>query len=92
VPVFAMVDGQLSCRYVRSVIVAGQKDIGQPLTEVLVEALDLFDQLAGASDLHLSFRMRPGDMLLVNNLTVLHGRTQFRDHEEAERRRHILRL
>ena len=92
VPVFAMMRGQLSCRYVRSVIVAGQKDRGEPLTALQIEALDLFDALAGGSGLHLGFRMQPGDILLVNNLTVLHARTSFEDHEDQARRRHVLRL
>jgi hypothetical protein len=92
VPVFALVRGQLSCRYVRSVIVAGHKDRGEPLSAAQIEALDLFDELAGASALQLSFRLRPGDIVLANNLTVLHARTAFEDHEDRSRRRHLLRL
>jgi len=92
VPVFAEAAGHLSCRYVRSPIAAGHKDAAVPLTDAQIEALDLFDRLASSPGLRHSFRMQPGDLLLVNNLTVLHARTRFEDHAEQSMRRHMIRL
>ena len=92
VPVFAQERGQLSCRYVRSPIAAGHREAGVPLTDAQIEALDLFDKLCASPELRLSFRMQPGDLLLLNNLAVLHARTQFDDHPEIEKRRHMVRL
>lgn len=92
VPIFARRDGRLSCRYVRAPIAAGHRDAGVPLTPTQLAALDRFDQLASSPQLRLTLRMAPGDLLMVNNLAVLHARTQFEDHPEPERRRHILRL
>lgn len=92
VPLFAVQDGKLSCRYVRSPIAAGHKEAGVPLTDAQIEALDLFDRLAASPALRLAFRMQPGDLLLVNNLAVLHARTQFEDHADPARRRHMVRL
>jgi hypothetical protein len=92
VPVFASEHGQLSCRYVRSPIAAGHKEAGVPLTDAQIEALDLLDRLCASPELRLAFRLQPGDLLLVNNLAVLHARTQFEDHAEIDRRRHMVRL
>jgi hypothetical protein len=92
VPVFAQQSGRLSCRYVRSPIAAGHRDAGLPLTDLQIEALDCFDRLASSPDLRISFRLRPGDLLIANNLTVLHARTRFEDHAETNRRRHMIRL
>jgi hypothetical protein len=92
VPVFSRREGRLSCRYVRTPIVAGQKDAGQPLTPLQVEALDLFDKFASSPELRVSFRMEPGDIVLVNNLTVMHARTQFVDHEPPAEPRRLFRL
>lgn len=92
VPVFAQAQGRLACRYVRSPIAAGHKEAGVPLTDAQIEAMDYFDKLASSPELRLNFRMQPGDLLLVNNLVVLHARTQFEDHAEAARRRHMVRL
>ncbi len=93
VPVFARSgDGRLSCRYVRSPIAAGHKELGRPLSDAQVEALDLFDQLAASPVLRIHFRMGPGDIVLVNNLTVLHARTHFTDPPEGRPPRRIFRL
>lgn len=92
VPVFAREAGQLSCRYVRSPIAAGHKEAGVPLTGAQIEALDLLDRLCASPELRLPFRMQPGDLLMVNNLAVLHARTQFEDHTEMDKRRHMVRL
>lgn len=93
VPVFARgADGSVNCRYVRSPIAAGHKEVGQPLTEAQIAALDLFDRLASSPELRVHFRMGPGDIVLVNNLTVLHARTQFTDHPEGSAPRRIFRL
>lgn len=92
VPVYAVEDGRLSCRYVRSPIAAGHKEAGVPLSDAQIEALDLLDRLCASPELRISFRMQPGDLLLVNNLAVLHARTQFEDHEEIAKRRHMVRL
>ncbi len=34
----------------------------------------------------------PGDIQLLHNHAVLHARTDFEDHPEPEKRRHLLRL
>jgi hypothetical protein len=37
-------------------------------------------------------QMQPGDVQMVNNYTVLHGRTEFVDYTEPEKKREMLRL
>ena len=34
----------------------------------------------------------PGDVLFLNNRTVLHSRTHYQDYEKLEDRRHLLRV
>jgi hypothetical protein len=34
----------------------------------------------------------PGDIQLLSNHTIVHGRTGFEDHEDARAKRHLLRL
>ncbi|CAN5410012.1 hypothetical protein BH10PSE18_BH10PSE18_00650 [soil metagenome] len=92
VPVFAQERGRLSCRYVRSPIAAGHKEAGIPLSDAQLDALDCFDKLASSPLLRISFRMQPGDLLMTNNLAVMHARTQFEDHAAVEQRRHMIRL
>jgi hypothetical protein len=92
VPVFSALGGRLSCRYVRSPIVAGHRDAGEPLGVEEVAALDAFDRIASSPEMRVTFRMDAGDMMIVNNLGVLHARTRFEDAAEPARGRLLLRF
>ncbi|XXT04330.1 TauD/TfdA family dioxygenase [Sorangium sp. So ce363] len=63
-----------------------------PLSARQIEALDLFDALANDPALHMIMELRPGDIQLVHNHTLLHDRTAFEDWPDPDRKRHLLRL
>jgi hypothetical protein len=42
--------------------------------------------------MHLDMDPKVGDIQLCNNYVILHSRTNFVDHPEIERRRHMIRL
>jgi alpha-ketoglutarate-dependent taurine dioxygenase len=92
VPVFAIRHRQLSCRYQRAGIAAGHRARGVPLTAEDIAAFDLFDEIAKAPENRIAFHLERGDMIVINNYTVLHARTQFIDHPEPERQRRLVRL
>jgi len=54
------------------------------------EALALYTALA--EELALDMHFEPGDIQLLNNHLIYHGRTQFEDYAEPERKRLLLRL
>ncbi len=93
IPVFNWYKGLLSVVYQRQYIESARRfpDVA-PLTPRQVEALDLFDELVNDPALNLHMTLRPGDIQLVHNHTLLHDRTAFEDWPEPERRRHLLRL
>ena len=92
IPVFGLKGGHLTCRYQRAGIAAGHRTAGVPLTDLELRSLDMFDEAAKAPEHRLAFYLERGDMLIVNNYTMLHARTGFTEHPEAERRRHLVRL
>ncbi len=55
------------------------------------ELLDLYEAIANEAELYLDMELRPGDLQLVSNHTVLHARTAYEDAAGAGRR-HLLRL
>ena len=59
-------------------------------TAAQVEALELYGQLA--NELALDMHFEPGDIQLLNNHLIYHGRTQYVDYPEEERKRLLLRL
>jgi len=92
VPVFAIRQGQLSCRYQRAGIAAGHRARGVALSAEDIAAFDLFDEIARAPENRIAFELERGDMIVINNYTVLHARTRFIDHPEPGRQRRLVRL
>ncbi|MBZ4322111.1 TauD/TfdA family dioxygenase [Streptomyces huiliensis] len=78
-PVFRRDAGRLSVRYVRSWITRGQQEHGTPLSTAQTAALDAFDEILADPRMPLRVRLRRGDLLLLDNTTILHGRTPFTD-------------
>jgi alpha-ketoglutarate-dependent taurine dioxygenase len=91
-PVFANRGGQLSVRYQRAGIAAGMRERGIALDGRDIEALDLFDRFASAPENRLAFFLERGDMIVVNNYTVMHARTRFTNFPEPERQRRLVRM
>jgi len=93
IPVFNYHDGLVSAIYQRQYIESARRfpEVA-PLTDIQIEALDLFDELANDPKLNLMMELQPGDIQLVHNHTILHDRTAFEDYPEPERKRHLLRL
>eukprot|EP00195_Chlamydomonas_chlamydogama_P006396 CAMPEP_0202899004 /NCGR_PEP_ID=MMETSP1392-20130828/7365_1 /ASSEMBLY_ACC=CAM_ASM_000868 /TAXON_ID=225041 /ORGANISM="Chlamydomonas chlamydogama, Strain SAG 11-48b" /LENGTH=445 /DNA_ID=CAMNT_0049585087 /DNA_START=78 /DNA_END=1415 /DNA_ORIENTATION=- len=65
--------------------------VGQ-LTPSQLEAISMFEEIAGRPDFKFEQRMQPGDALFLNNSAVLHARSAFKDGDSEEERRHLVRL
>jgi hypothetical protein len=87
-------DGRFSLRhnsgYARSA--AHRFDECPVLTEQQDELLALVDELTQDPTIHVRFLLEQGDIVLVNNYAIAHARSAFEDHDEPDRKRHLLRL
>jgi alpha-ketoglutarate-dependent taurine dioxygenase len=92
VPVIAWDGRGLLFRYLRYWIEAGHERAGRRLTPAQRDALDTLDAALARPELRAEFRLRPGDVFVMNNRWLLHNRTAFEDHPEPGRRRHLVRL
>jgi hypothetical protein len=92
-PIFSFCEGRFAASFLRVLIERAHQDpeVG-PLPEKQREALDFLESVAAEPEMHHRFMQKPGDILFLNNWTTLHRRTEFSDHAEPERRRHILRI
>ena len=91
-PVFSYHQGKMTVRYLRQYLELGADIMGRPMSEVELEAMDVFDQIMHEPDMRIDMMMQPGDLQLVNNYTVMHSRTSFEDHDDLALRRRKLRL
>jgi Taurine catabolism dioxygenase TauD, TfdA family len=88
VPIFCNVDGAISCSFFG--VEDSAKKVGKTLPTKLEEAIGYFKAVAERPDMCQSFILEPGEMMLWNNFTCLHARTEFQN--SAARQRHLLRL
>ena len=92
-PIFSITDGKFACNILRVLIDRAYAMPELPdMSSIQKEALDFLEETANDPELHYAFRQKPGDMLFINNFTVLHRRSEFEDFEELDRRRHIFRI
>jgi hypothetical protein len=92
-PLCRYADDRLRTFYIGWYIRDSQRHAAAPrLTEEQRETIDLIDAIAADPLIHLEMDFRVGDVQWLKNAAILHSRTEFEDHAEPERKRHLLRL
>ena len=92
-PVYTWHAGHLSILLKAEYIYSAQRFEDVPrLTGRQAEALELFHRITEEPGMALGLELRPGDVLLASNHTIVHGRTAFEDRPDPADRRHLLRL
>jgi alpha-ketoglutarate-dependent taurine dioxygenase len=89
VPVFSIAKRALSVRYAPPYL-ANDFGVADDGDLQLVEAMDALERYG--ERVKTTFRLEPGEVLLLNNLTTLHARSRFEDWSEADSKRLLLRL
>jgi hypothetical protein len=93
VPVFTEWDDRLFVRCIPPYIWASQRHEDAPrLSDVQREALQAVEAMAADPDNHVTMELAPGDIQLINNFHVMHGRTAYEDDRSTGRVRHLKRL
>jgi alpha-ketoglutarate-dependent taurine dioxygenase len=89
-PVFAY-DGNLRMRFNEFYMIMGAELAGVPMTRTDMAAISLIKRLTNRPDLIFRFSMERGDIQFINNHYIIHARSAFEDHLNAERKRHLVR-
>jgi hypothetical protein len=90
-PLFAERAGKFTTQYSRTFVEAAQKLPEVPrLTAAQNEALDL--HAAVCEELAFTMELQPGDLQLLNNHVIYHGRNAYEDAHGPDRDRLLLRL
>src|SRR5690606_4299051 len=84
-PVFSEREGRFAAHFLRVLIDRADASPEAPsLTGEQRSALDALEALAEDPAFHVSFHLEPGDVLLLNNWTTFHRRSEFVDAPEPE--------
>jgi alpha-ketoglutarate-dependent taurine dioxygenase len=92
IPVYSYCDGKLSCTLNSKAIATARVKMGGALSTLERAALDYIEERAMQPDLRFEFMLEPGDIVMMNNFSVLHARTAFEDWDDPARNRLLLRL
>ena len=91
-PIFSMDKNQLRIRFNNRVIRRGYQKTGQVFDNAGAQAVEVMNNfLADPAHRH-DFWMERGQIQILNNRSIVHGRTPYVDHEIPEKRRHLVRL
>lgn len=91
-PIFSYHEGKLACRYLRHYIELGHDRRNVPMSQVQIDALNIFDEISHDPNLRLDMMLEPGDIQFCNNYCVMHSRSSFEDDDDLSKRRKLLRL
>ncbi len=85
-------DGTIKARLALSEIHAGYELRGERLDNETAAALAAVQSVFDQPELRVELGFEPGQVQFVNNRATGHARTEFVDHPEPERKRHLVRL
>jgi hypothetical protein len=92
IPIFVDHGDAVSCHYNPSPIDRSVERAGVVLTDVEADAVRFVAEVAARRGVYLDMALQPGDIQLLNNHAIMHGRTDYQDYPEMDQRRHLLRL
>jgi len=76
-PIFEFIDNELHVHYANVMVFPGMSLAGHALSPSQVDALTLLDEVIERPSLNFQTLLKPGDLLVMNNLALLHGREAF---------------
>lgn len=91
-PVFRSSGGRIHVHYNRYWITRSHQERGDPLSTAQVAALDAFDEAIADPRMAMHMRLERGDLLLLDNRAILHGRTSFVDPPHPQPGRCMARI
>ena len=91
-PVFERTAGSLRGRYNHSLVANAEELEGKRIDEESRDALDAMSAIMNSPAHWVEFTIESGQLQYLNNRLFAHSRTPFRDAEEPEGKRHLIRL
>ena len=90
-PIFIFKDDKLYCRFLNDYIIAGHEIQNNPLTKLQEASLQSLVEASKKENNVIRYDLKPNDMIFFDNHRILHGRTEFEDYEDENRKRRLLR-
>ena len=92
IPVFAWQNGRMSAWLNIQLAELAAEVSGRAFTSAERDALTCVEEVANRSDMQLTFKQEPGDVLFISNLAVMHRREKYFDSPDTARKRMLYRM
>ncbi len=91
-PIFSWKNGKLRCRANSSLVRKGYQ-VGEIVMDTtLINALEAIDEVTSSADLWIEAPLARGEIQYLNNHELGHYRSDFIDHDDGAKKRHLYRL
>lgn len=91
-PMFSWKNGKLRCRANSSLVRKGYQVGGIEMDTLLENALEAIDEVTASPDLWIEAPLSRGEVQYLNNHELGHYRSNFVDHDDKLKKRHLFRL
>ena len=91
-PMFSWKKGKLRCRANSSLIRKGYQVGKMEMDKLLKNALNAIDEVTSSADLWIEAPLSRGEIQYLNNHELGHYRSDFIDHDDETKKRHLFRL
>jgi len=91
-PVFAYDGRSLCARFNKRLVYKGYELAGARIDAKGEEALETMHKLMSEPENHFSFELAAGQIQYMNNFGIAHRRTEYVDHDEPDKKRHLVRI
>ena len=91
-PMFSWKTGKLRCRANSSLVRKGYQVGEIEMDTVLKNALEAIDEVTSSADLWIEAPLSRGEVQYLNNHELGHYRSDFVDHDDETKKRHLYRL
>lgn len=91
-PMFSWKNGQLRCRANSSLVRKGYQVGEIEMDTILKNALQAIDEVTSSADLWIEAPLSRGEVQYLNNHELGHYRSDFVDHDDETKKRHLYRL
>ena len=91
-PIFKYADGELQARLGVIQIRNAYAMVEGGMDAATGEAIAALEEAFSNEENAVTMRFRPGQIQFLNNRVIGHARTEFVDHDDATRKRHLVRL
>ena len=89
---FSWKNDKLRCRANSSLVRKGYQVSGIEMDAHLKNALDAIDEVSQSPDLWIEAPLSRGEVQYLNNHELGHYRSNFVDHDDPSKKRHLFRL